>query len=313
MRAQRSGERSTRRSEGEPFCSRNCAVVTLAAIMKSSMSCLARFCDSSRRSVTASPSKTARGSSVSRSSAPRSWRRCRKQLRDAVLQAQVVGEPRNGRHLGGGLGVPLEPGRDAVVGELGPVHDRGRVELPVRHLTPLVDHQLDHEGETFLTLVQRREVGRQHLGQHREGPRVRVDGRRVGHRVVVERGALLHLRVDVRDRDQDLRRTRRPAPRPRRAGRDRASRRCRSTPRAARAGRASPDRAGQRPGGRSRVSAISAAVKSGDRPLSSIAWCAMRCSSLRMDGMVRQSASSDRPSTRHSPGAEFGLATGAKA
>ena len=41
MRSQRSGERSTRRSEGKPCRSRNCAVATLAAIMKSSIRSLA--------------------------------------------------------------------------------------------------------------------------------------------------------------------------------------------------------------------------------------------------------------------------------
>ncbi len=70
--SQRSGERTTRRSDGKRFSSRKRAVTPFAATMKSSMSWRGWFCGSTVRSVIVSPSKTARASIVSRSSAPSS-------------------------------------------------------------------------------------------------------------------------------------------------------------------------------------------------------------------------------------------------
>ena len=68
------------------------AVTPLAAIMKSSISSLARFFSSGRRSASRSPSNTARVSMVSRSSAPCSWRRRLQRLGDAVLEAELLGQ-----------------------------------------------------------------------------------------------------------------------------------------------------------------------------------------------------------------------------
>ena len=56
------------------------------------------------------------------------------------------------------------------------------------------------------TLVQRREIGRQLLRQHRKDFRGGIDGGRVGPRVVVDRGVFPDQRIDVRDRDEDFHR-----------------------------------------------------------------------------------------------------------
>ena len=58
MRSQRSGDCTTRRSDGNPRASRNRAVTPLAAIMRSSISSLARFGACGRRSRSVSPSNT---------------------------------------------------------------------------------------------------------------------------------------------------------------------------------------------------------------------------------------------------------------
>ena len=70
--------------------------------MKSSISSLARFCVSRRRSVTASPSNT--GARLDRLEIQRAVLVAPppQRLRDAILQAQLVGEPRDRRDLGGG-------------------------------------------------------------------------------------------------------------------------------------------------------------------------------------------------------------------
>ena len=70
IRSHRSGVRTTRRIEGDPFDERYRAVAPFAAIMKSSMMSLARFFSSAFRSLIASPSKIGRASMVSRLSAP---------------------------------------------------------------------------------------------------------------------------------------------------------------------------------------------------------------------------------------------------
>jgi hypothetical protein len=56
MRGQFFGERSTRRSDATPFPSRYLAVTPLAAIMKSSISSLARFFSSDTTLTSAAPS-----------------------------------------------------------------------------------------------------------------------------------------------------------------------------------------------------------------------------------------------------------------
>jgi hypothetical protein len=68
------------------------------------------------------------------------------------------------------------------------------------------DRHLDDDRETFLALVQRREIRRQPLRQHREDLRVGVHRRRVGARMTVDGAAGLHERIDVGDRHEDLHR-----------------------------------------------------------------------------------------------------------
>ena len=67
----------------------------------------------------------------------------------------------------------------------------GAIDRPRSSTSPsfVADH-LDDDGEPVLALVQRGQVRREPLGQHREDLRRRVDGRRVRARVLVDRRAL---------------------------------------------------------------------------------------------------------------------------
>ena len=91
--------------------------------------------------------------------------------------------------------------------------------------------------------VERREPGGELLGEHGEDLRGCVDGGGVVGRVPVEGGGLLDEAVHVGDGHQDLDAARREASRPRSAGPDRASCRCRWKP------RADPRRSRSLPGG----------------------------------------------------------------
>ena len=86
------GRRAARAgATGSPSRSRNRAVTPLAAIMKSSISSLARFFSSGRRSASTSPSNTALRLASSRARARRARaRRAFMRLRDAVLEAQLL-------------------------------------------------------------------------------------------------------------------------------------------------------------------------------------------------------------------------------
>ena len=125
-------------------------------------------------------------------------------LRDPILDPQLLVEPRDGGEARGGGPGPVEPGRDAVVRELGAVpHERavhvGRGDRPVG-----ADHHLDDDRQPRLVLTEGREIGRELLGQHREDLGRGVDRGRVGPCVPIDGRARLHQRVDVGDRDEHL-------------------------------------------------------------------------------------------------------------
>ena len=109
MRSQRSGVRRNRRIEGKWFASRKRAVTPLAAIMKSSISSVARFFSPGRRSDNTSPLKT--GRSFDRVQAeravlvPLSLQR----LRHAILKAKIVLQPGHGRDERRYGAVPVHP------------------------------------------------------------------------------------------------------------------------------------------------------------------------------------------------------------
>ena len=125
-------------------------------------------------------------------------------LGDAVLKSELRVQARHRRDPRRRGALPVEPGGHRVVGQLRAVpHDRavdlGRARRPVG-----AQRHLDDEREALLPLAERGEIGREPLGQHGEDPPGRVDGRRVGPRVAVERRTAADQRVDVRDRDEDL-------------------------------------------------------------------------------------------------------------
>ena len=73
-----------------------------------------------------------------------------------------------------------------------------------RSTSPLrVDHRLDRDREAVLAFVERRAVRRQLFGQHRKDVDAGVDRRAVGERVLVDRRALRHERIDVGDGDDE--------------------------------------------------------------------------------------------------------------
>ena len=253
----------------------------LAATMKSSISSFARF-DCVRREVGAARRRRRPGAprACRARARPRVLAPALQRLRDAVLRCAAARPAPAPRRAAGGAGaVALEPGGDAVVRELGVVADaaRGRSSEPAT-VPSAVDRHLDDDRQPVLVSVERRQVGRQLLRQHREdlAPPCRPTscwprrGRRCAEPFVDQR-------VDVGDRDED----RLAAPSPR-GLRDRelieiarvvvVDRRPRELAQVA-------HRRLRRPGARvsALVSATTAGEKSGSRPRERIASRATCC------------------------------------
>ena len=222
--------------------SRNRAITPLAVTMKSSISSLARFGVCARISCSVSPAKTACASMVSKSSAP-CWSRSRRSA-CAAGPASAAARP---------CRAPPPP-RTAVVRCRRATRRRRCTPAspgcaPARRTRPMRIQRPSAAAtnsttmdEPILVLGQRRQIGRQPLGQHRKDRRRRVHRRRVHGGVAIGRRILRHRRVDISDRDQHLdgavcQPLGRPTVDP-----DRASRRCRSNTTRARADRASPPR-----------------------------------------------------------------------
>ena len=126
----------------------------------------------------------------------------------------------------------VEPRRHAVVGELGVIADRARDRWRTRVTVPSAATVISMTmARRSSSGIERRQVRRQLLRQHRKDLGRGVDRGRVDRGMVVDGRALrapAHRRR--RRRRGSSPRRRRPRRRPR-AGRGRASRRCRSTPR----------------------------------------------------------------------------------
>ncbi len=173
--------------------------------MKSSMSSLARSRGSTTRPLTAPPSKRARTSRVSRSSAPCSRRRARRRCAAASCRRRFSANPSTAASAGGISPSSCEPRPDGPVGELGVVVHERPADVLRHHRAALVHGHPDDDREAVLTGVQRGEVGAQAVGQHGEDARRRVDGGRVDAGVGVDRRAGRDGRGHVGDRHQDPR------------------------------------------------------------------------------------------------------------
>ena len=124
--------------------------------------------------------------------------------RGGVLNAELVFETGDAADRVGRGRLRVEPGRDGVVGKLGAVvHDR-RKNIRVAHRAVRADRHLDDDRQPVLPFVQGSPIGREFLGKHREDRRRRVDRSRVVLGVPVDRRALLHDRIHVGDRYEDL-------------------------------------------------------------------------------------------------------------
>ncbi len=124
-------------------------------------------------------------------------------LRDPILSTELLVNSRHRRQSRRRGPGPVEPGGDAVVGELGMIDHNRRIDVRFAHRAVKIGCHLDHDGQPLLTFGERREVGGKLLGKHRKDLGGRVNGRGVGPRVTVDRGALLDDRVDVGHRDED--------------------------------------------------------------------------------------------------------------
>ena len=183
MRSQRSGVRSTRRSERDSPCSsRKRAATPLAATMKSSISSFARFVSSGARSASV-PSREDRPrlERVELERAARLALALQAPARRGPAGAAARRGPATAASAGGARRLAVEPRGDAVVGELGVIaHDRA-VDRRSRVTAPsVVDRHLDDDRQPVLVRIERREVGRELLRQHREDLGRGVDRRRVG-------------------------------------------------------------------------------------------------------------------------------------
>ena len=213
---------------GSPLRPRKRAVTPFAAIMKSSISIRARLFappeldDVAVVAITGSP-RSSRGRA-------RPARGAGSRIRSATSSCRrsCAARPRL-RAIASGLGPStVQPCRDTVVRELGVVVDEGAWTLR-RGAVPSCDRISIDDRQPVLVLVQRREIGGESLRQHREHARGGVDRGRVVARVRVDGRVLLHQRVDVGDCDEHAHAAVLPRSRPTSAGRDRASRRCRSS------------------------------------------------------------------------------------
>ena len=124
-------------------------------------------------------------------------------LRRAILQADLILQPRHRRDLRRHRRLAVEPCRDAVVGQLRVIEDVRAKNLRVRHVAGGGHRHRDDDREARFAFVERRDVGRQLFGQHREDACRGVDGRGVGARVLVDRRAIRHRRIHVGDRHED--------------------------------------------------------------------------------------------------------------
>ena len=198
MRSQRAGARTTRRIEGDPWRSRKRATTPLAAIIRFSISDLARLGNSGWSPRSVSPSNRTRVSAMSKSSAPSSVRRLASDCAARSCNSSWSRIP--GAWASGGKGP--RPARNASMSS---VHEM-RVILHARavHVIGLdrtvgSDDVLDDKCKAIDVRVERGEVGRQARRQHGKDDCGRVDRRRVHRGMPVDRRAFRRGHVHVGD------------------------------------------------------------------------------------------------------------------
>ncbi len=125
-------------------------------------------------------------------------------LGDLVLGSQLPVEPGDGARRFGQRAVAVDPCRQRVVGQLRVVAYRRPVQGGLRDRGVGRDDHLGHDGEPVLAGIERGQIGRQALGQHRKHPRRRVDGGGVGPGVGVDGRALRDQGIDIGHRHEDL-------------------------------------------------------------------------------------------------------------
>ena len=189
MRAQRSGERSTRRSDGKPLSleeARGDAVGGDHEVLDQLLGAVALSRGAGRsprrrrtpRAAPASPGPARRAGAAARRSAC-ATRSCRRRL---------SASPATAASLGGAAARAVEPGRDAVVGELGVVDDDARDrarpsrDLPVA--STIISITIARRSCPSFSEVRSVDSSSGSIGKISRGG---VDRRRVGARVVVER------------------------------------------------------------------------------------------------------------------------------
>ena len=172
MRSQRSGDFTTRRSDGKPCASRNRAVTPLAAIIRFSISAFARFGACGRTSRSVSPSNTGSTSIVSKSSAPCSCAHARRAPARRRSCMRSCSSMPGTAAAAGGSGRRRPARRRRRCRRASPGCARARRRRPTPSASPSADDdELDDDRETILAVVERREIGRQPLGQHRKDRR----------------------------------------------------------------------------------------------------------------------------------------------
>ena len=125
-------------------------------------------------------------------------------LRGSVLQAQVLGQSIHGGDRLGLGPLPLQPGGDAVIGELRVTADTRPIDVGGLDRAIAGQYHLDDDGEALLVCIERREVGGKLLGEHGEDLGGRVDRGRVVAGVVVDGRPFFDQRFHVGHGNQDL-------------------------------------------------------------------------------------------------------------
>ena len=144
---------------------------------------------------------TARGSMVSRSSAPVFVSSLLQPLCRFVLQPDLVRQAFHPRHTLGDRTSVLEPCSHDCVGQPSLVTDESTLDLPGLDRAVGAHRKRNDDRHPVLIGVQRGQVRRQALREHRENARRSIDGSGVVLRVRVQGRAFGHEGVDIGDGD----------------------------------------------------------------------------------------------------------------
>ena len=128
-------------------------------------------------------------------------------LGQRILRPQLRLQARNGRCGGRQAALAFNPGSDGVVGQLGLIaHQRAPDSRTCQHAVG-AENNFSYQRQPVLAGIERGEIGRQALRQHRENARRGVDRGRVEPGMVVNRRTLFDQRIDVGNGHQQLHRT----------------------------------------------------------------------------------------------------------